>query len=138
MIKLDWETLKSRDSKCIDRYLLNRNEIELWNGYGEYHERGPYISSFPISKCPENAVRCLHFGASFTKNDGLRCPDCKQRFFFGTFDAIRWVVREWKLGRKNPDLLSLLGKDLLQHEICFILSDFLTKEINNDRIYRVH
>lgn len=101
---LDWEVLKSRDSKNPNRFIDQLGEIEIWNGYGE-DGHGPLIKSIPLEECPENAYRCLHMDAKWINGSGLQCPDCKQLCFFGTFDALRWILRQIQLLRADSGCL---------------------------------
>ncbi len=112
MTLLDWQTLKSRDSKNPNRFLINRGEIEIWNGHGE-DGCGPWIKSIPLEECPENAHRCLHMDAKWINGSGLQCQDCKQLCFFGTFDALRWIIRQIQLGKSDTGcLLAEIKSDL--------------------------
>jgi len=105
--RLNWETLKSRDSKHSVNRFLDRGEIEIWSD--------GRIQCFPVEKCPENASRCLHLDAKWINGFGLQCPDCQQRWFFGTFDALRWVIRQIQLLRSSTgNLLSQVKSSLLE------------------------
>lgn len=94
---LTWEILKSRDSKHPINRFIERGEIEIFSG--------ETIRSFPLDSGPENAHRCLHVDAKWINGYGLQCPDCKQRCFFGTFDTLRWIIRQIQLGKCDTGCL---------------------------------
>jgi len=114
--RLTWEILKSRDSKNPNRFIDLQGEIEFYNGYGE-DGCGPLIKSVPLEKCPEDMFRCLHMDAKWITGSGLHCPDCKQRCFFGTFDSLRWIIRQIQLGKCDTgSLLSQVKSSLSEDE----------------------
>ena len=128
--QLTWELLKSRDSKNSNRFIVQLGEIEIYNGYGaDGHE--PLIKSIPLSECPEGANRCLHMDAKWINGSGLQCPDCKQLCFFGTFDALRWVIRQIQLLRASTGcLLSEIKSELARFDFEFSCEYLVQEAIN--------